>query len=191
MTPRIPPIPVDEQVGEVAELLGVVRGENALHDQNSTLPPLNVFATMARHPELFRPTVALAQYLTDGLLPPSDRELVVLRAAVHCGSEYVWAHHCNAARAAGVSDEKITRVADGTGTWAPREQALLDAVDDLHTGTAVQDETWRALSAHYDEAELIELVMLVGEYRKIACFLNTMGTPLDDWTTAAPPFTRP
>jgi 4-carboxymuconolactone decarboxylase len=178
---RIPPLPPGQQAGEVAELLGSASGDGALFVEHSRRPPLNVFTIMARHPRLYRLTTALAQYLTNGLLPARDRELAVLRTAVRCGSLYEWAHHLPVARAAQVSEEEIAHLARGTGSWTEHEQALLAAVDELHHGSTITPGTWQILARRYSEQELIELIMLVGEYHKIAFFLNATGTPLDDW----------
>ncbi|HEX3785486.1 MAG TPA: carboxymuconolactone decarboxylase family protein [Pseudonocardiaceae bacterium] len=187
MTERIPPIPPHERVGEIAELLGTCQGEGALQAAYRDRPPLNVQATLVRNPALFRPCTAYAQYLTNGLLSARDRELAVLRTAVRCRSPYEWAHHYQAAIAAGVSAAEVDDLGKGIGDWDPHEQALLDAVDQLHTASTITDETWRLLHAHYSEAELIELVMLVGQYHAVAYLLNTMGTQADEWLPPTPP----
>jgi 4-carboxymuconolactone decarboxylase len=52
---------------------------------------------------------------------------------------------------------------------------LLDLVDHLAVSTRVDDELWSQLAAWYDEAQCIEAVMLVGFYRMLAGFVNTIG----------------
>lgn len=177
MTARIPPLPPEENSG---------CPDNPLFADHTGQPPLNVLTTMARHPKLYRATVPLARCLSTGLLPARDRELVVLRTAARCGSAYEWAHHCLLARSARISEEEIAHLAQNTGTWTPHEQALLAAVDELHDTSTLTEGTWNTLAERYDEAELIELVMLIGEYHKIAFFLNATGTPVDDWIPDTP-----
>jgi alkylhydroperoxidase family enzyme len=45
---------------------------------------------------------------------------------------------------------------------------LLRAVEALHTTGDLDDATWDAVRAHLDEAQCIELCMLVGHYEMLA-----------------------
>ena len=66
---------------------------------------------------------------------------------------------------------RTARAADG---WAPREQAILAATDELLANGDITDETWSRLSGMLDTRELIELVMLVGHYEMLAKAINTL-----------------
>ena len=48
-----------------------------------------------------------------GVLPRRASELLALRAAWNCRSAFEWGHHVLYARAAGLGDEEIERVAQG------------------------------------------------------------------------------
>lgn len=39
----------------------------------------------------------------------------------------------------------------------------------------IGDATWATLAAHYDDAQMIELVMLIGQYHLVAFTLNSCG----------------
>ena len=58
--------------------------------------------------------------------------------------------------------------------WNEFEAALLRAVDELHDESCVSDETWATLVDGYDEKQLIELPMLVGQYHLVAFTMNTL-----------------
>ena len=60
-----------------------------------------------------------------------------------------------------------------------RHQALLSAVDELLATRTVSDESWQRLAGHLDHRQLIEFVMLVGQYDALAMWLNTLGVPMD------------
>jgi alkylhydroperoxidase family enzyme len=47
--------------------------------------------------------------------------------------------------------------------------------DQLSTGTTVDDATWASLRSFYDEAQALEATILVGFYRMMAGFVNTIG----------------
>lgn len=119
-------------------------------------------------------------------LAKRDREIAILRHAWDCGSDYQWALHAEMALAAGLTQEEIERLAGdldaegagaaGTGAgWAPNEVAIIRAVDDLHAACILSDESWAALSEHYDGHQIVELLVLVGSYRLLAYVINSVG----------------
>src|SRR5688572_22523503 len=68
----------------------------------------NDLKTWLNHLPLVKGIMPFAVYITrDSMLSPRQRELLILRTAWLCRSEYLWAHHTVAARAAGLSREEI------------------------------------------------------------------------------------
>jgi alkylhydroperoxidase family enzyme len=168
-TPRIPPLPEGERDERVAEMLGPLQVDGA---------DLNIFATLARHPRLFKRWLAFGgTLLYRGELSERDRELLILRTAWNCRAGYEWGQHARIARGAGLSDEEIARVTAGPGAsgWDTFEASLLRAADELHAESVISDPTWAALAERYDERQLIEVCMLVGQYHLVAFTLNSLG----------------
>ena len=63
----------------------------------------------------------------------------------------------------------------------PRARQLLVAlVDELHDTSTVSDHTWTALTEHYDEAQLVELVALAGQYHAVSFMANALGVERED-----------
>jgi NAD(P)-dependent dehydrogenase (short-subunit alcohol dehydrogenase family)/alkylhydroperoxidase family enzyme len=144
----------------------------------------NVFATLARHRRLFRGWLRFAGALMPrGVLPRADTELVILRVAHNCRSDYEWRHHVRLGRQAGLSEEEITRITDGPEAegFSQRQSLLLAAADELHHLRVITDELWSRLAEHLDEVELIELVMLIGHYEMLAMALATLGVQEDPY----------
>jgi alkylhydroperoxidase family enzyme len=134
--------------------------------------------TLMWNPPLLEAYGGLTNYLRSSpCLPARDREIAILRHAWDCGSDYQWGMHAEMALNSGLTSEEIERIAGGPpdGDWARHEVAVMQAVDELHVASCVSDDTWIALSAHYDESQLIELLALVGSYRLLAYILNTVG----------------
>ena len=52
---------------------------------------------------------------------------------------------------------------------------MLRAVDELHYRCGVGDQTWEVLAGIYDERQLIELLLLVGNYRALSYIQNSIG----------------
>ena len=115
-----------------------------------------------------------------GRLPRRDTELVILRTAWRRRCDYELDPHRRIGAAAGLSPEEIDRAtADGVRGWGPREEALLTAVDELHAGETLRDETWQQLRRHLDEQDASEFLLLTGHYRMLATFINTLRIPVD------------
>jgi alkylhydroperoxidase family enzyme len=174
-TPRIPPLPPEEQDEQAKELLDGIRAGNA--------PASNIFATLVRNPGLFRRWLPFGgKLLGGGKLPARDRELLILRTGWLCDAEYEWAQHREISKAIGISDEEIARVREGPDApgWEPFDAALLRAADELHADARIGDDTWAGLAATYDEQQLIEVPMLVGHYHMVAFTLNSLGVPLEE-----------
>jgi 4-carboxymuconolactone decarboxylase len=142
--------------------------------------PARTMALLALQPDLLGPFLGWASALAlHGVLPHRDHELLALRVAVRCGSEFEWAEHVEYARAASLSDEEIARVAKPVddGPWTEAERALLQAADELTTIHDITDETWDVLARHYDRAALVEILFVVGQYTMLSMVANAAGLP--------------
>src|SRR2546423_13055132 len=137
-------------------------------------------AILARQPELLSPFLGWAAALAlQGVLPHRDHELLALRVASNCGSEFEWVEHAEYARAASLSDDEIAHVAQPVddGTWSETERALLRAADELTTDHDVSDAAWAVLARHYDQPALVEILFVVGQYTMLSMVANAAGMP--------------
>jgi alkylhydroperoxidase family enzyme len=170
MAPRIPPLPVEGRDPRTEELLASLRRPDGTE--------LNIFSTLARHPRLLKRWSAFGgTLLYAGVLPARERELLILRTGYLCRAHYEWGQHVEIARAAGLTDDEIARVAlgpDASG-WSTGDADLLRAADELHADSRIGDATWAALAARWDEQQLIELCMVVGQYHLVAFTLGSLG----------------
>ena len=85
------------------------------------------------------------------------------------------------ARRAGLSAVEVERTAVGPDAegWTSEQQVLLRAVDALQADEDLDDPTWHALVAAYDEQRALEVVLLAGHYRMLATALRTLRVPPD------------
>lgn len=145
--------------------------------------PLNIHSTMAHNPALIEAWMPYRYHIVrDSSLEPRHRELLVLRTAVVCDANYEWEHHIVRGREAGLSEQEIERVKDGpdAGGWEPAEAALLAAADECKNDAKISDETYRALSRHFDDRQLLDIISTVGVYLTIAVMVNTFDVPMED-----------
>ncbi|SDS61214.1 carboxymuconolactone decarboxylase family protein [Actinopolymorpha singaporensis] len=163
--PRIRPLPIEEMEPEQRKL--------------AKLGADTVIQVLARNPELTAASSALGAYLLgQGTLHPRIRELAILRVAIGCDAPYEWANHVPAALGAGATADEINALSDPAAAWAPEDDAVLRAADELCADAFVSDATWTALAATRNDAEILEVLFLVGYYRMMAGFLNSAGVPV-------------
>jgi alkylhydroperoxidase family enzyme len=151
--------------------------------------PPHVFTTLARHRRLFRRWLAFAGALMPGgVLPRQESELLILRVAHNCGSDYERFQHERLAAEAGLSRDDIERVGHGPAAegWTDRQQLLLRAADELHEARTISDGLWDELAGILNEVELIELCMLIGHYEMLAMTLNALAVEPDSEPAGQP-----
>jgi 4-carboxymuconolactone decarboxylase len=109
------------------------------------------------------------------------RETLILRTAYLCRADYEWVQHVTIARGIGLAEDIITAACTETPS-APDDltRLLITSADQLVREHDIDDTTWSALSGYYDEQQLIELCMLVGNYAMIAGVLKSLRVRLED-----------
>jgi len=172
--------------GPVAALEG-----RATDDRGPTRQkPLNILTVMAQQPKLLAPFIAWASALVlEGVLSRRDHELLALRTAVNCRSDFEWGHHAVYARAAGLDEDEIARVAAGPSApgWGTDDATLLSAADELHRDATISDRTWGELAARLQPAALVEVAMVVGQYSMLSMLANAAEVETEPGHDPLPP----
>jgi alkylhydroperoxidase family enzyme len=143
----------------------------------------NLRATLMRHKDLFlRWGLFANQVFVHSDIPPREKEIIILRAAWLCRSEYEWEHHLFGGKRAGLTEADIKRIKEGSDAdgWEPFEAALLRAVEELYLDNFIKDTTWRILGERFEPNQLIEIIFIVGYYSLLASALNTLGVQLEE-----------
>jgi len=141
-------------------------------------PTLNIFRTLAHHPKLMKRWLVFGNHvLGKSTLPPREREIVISRIGWLCGSAYEWGQHVEIGKTTGLDDDDVLRIAKGAEAegWSDLERALLQATDELHANAFIHDETWNALTEHYDTQQMMDLVFAIGQYQLVSMALNSFG----------------
>ena len=173
VVPRLAPLPEHEWTSVEREVV-------ASWPTSAAVP--NDVRTYLRHPVLAKNLLPFERYITEkSTLAPRERALLILRTAWLCRSRYLWAHHTAAARAAGLGDEDLTRIARGpeAAGWSPFDAALLRAADELHVSSFVHDDTWRVLTARYDTPRMMDALFTVAEFTMVAGTVNSLGVQVE------------
>jgi alkylhydroperoxidase family enzyme len=189
---RIPPLPLAEADDQQRALLSSVAPAVTTATASADGASMNIFATFVRHAGLFRHWMPFGGKLLSGKLPARDREILILRTGWNCRSEYEWGQHVRIGLASGLTQDEVERIASGPGAegWSEADTLLLRAADELHGDACLADGTWNALAARYDEKQLIEIPMLVGQYHLVAFTLNSLGVQREPGVVGFPDAVR-
>jgi alkylhydroperoxidase family enzyme len=166
-TPRIPPIPVNELTPEQTELVGPYAS-------------LNMSRVMVRHPDLYRAFMPFGeQLMARTSLPPRDRQILIVRTSALCDEEYELFHHANISRNVGLTDAEIEAARTGGPGLPAEDEVLLRAAEQLVADRYVNDATWAALARRYATPQLMEAVILVGDYVMLAMVTRNFGIEVE------------
>jgi alkylhydroperoxidase family enzyme len=116
-------------------------------------------------------------------LPPALRELGQTRAGWRSGSQFVFSQHSKAARANGLSAEKVEAIPHWqvSDLFSPVERAVLAYADALAgDGGRVPDGVFEALREHLDEVQVLELTYITSLYVQHAIMARALRLEFDD-----------
>lgn len=146
------------------------------------VPPLVLFSTIASSDRAWRKFKG-GSLLDGALLTLRQRELVIDRVCARTGCEYEWGVHVMAfAQVAGLTREEVAGTLEyplRPGQWKEEEAALLTAVDALHDRATLSDEAFLNLRKHFDDDQILEILMLAGFYRTVSYIANGLALPLE------------
>ncbi len=146
------------------------------------LPPLNIFRTLAHAETAFRPFLRFGgAVLTRMKLDPLVRELAILVVAREAEAEYEWIQHVAIAKHVGATDEQIEALrADAAGPFDAAQQAAIDFAKAVVHSPRVEDELFERVRAQFDDREIVELLLAVGDYLMLARVMTVLEIDLDD-----------
>ena len=150
---------------------------------------LNIFTTLAHHPRLMKKWSEFGGVLLyRGDLSPREREILILRTGWNCQSEYEFGQHRIIGLASGLSEKEVdaTTLDPAAAGWSDEDALLITAADELHTDSKISDATWAKLAQRYSKKQLIELLMIVGQYHLVSFALNSLQVQRDEGVDGFP-----
>jgi 4-carboxymuconolactone decarboxylase len=186
MAVRVPSLSPSEWGDDVRQLLeATVRPVSTLEARSARdveRRPLNILTVIAHQPQLLAPFLGWASTLAlPGVVPRRDHEVLALRAAVNCRSDFEWGHHVVYGRAVGFDDKDLARIVAGPDApgWDEHDRRLLRAADELHRDATISDATWVYLEDRYEPGALVEIPLIVGQYTMLSMLANAAGVELE------------
>jgi len=115
-------------------------------------------------------------------LDPTLRELAIIRVGHLSECPYEVHHHESFARNLGVPETKIAAMANAAPEGLTEsEEAVINFVDELVRSARPSDAVLKAVRNHFGDKEVLELVMVVGNWMMGARFIETVGMPIEDF----------
>jgi 4-carboxymuconolactone decarboxylase len=145
-------------------------------------PVLNLYRVLANQPPALAAFLGMSRYVRSASsLDPGLRELAILATAHELGQVYEVSHHTEAARAAGISSEKLEAVAPGgtIGVLTAPERAAVDFAKQAAHTRSCDDATFEHLRSLFSPAEIVDLVLTTGWYHLCAVILGSLRAELE------------
>ena len=148
------------------------------------LPPLNIFRMLANADSAFRPWLRWGAALLGQLeLDPVLRELAILRVArLTPHAEYEWVQHVPIFEAVGGRSEQVAaleRDDDEADCFSAEERAIIAFTTEVVRDARAGDESFAAVSAFLGPREIVELLMVIGNYMLVARVMATTEIEID------------
>ena len=166
-----------------ANVTGGKRGEG--RDTDTFLTPeggmKGPFNAWLRSPVLGETAQRLGEAVRfEGSLPPRLRELAILTVAAKWKAQYEWCAHERIAKQEGMDNGVIESLKAGVSPDFENsaEAVVYDFSRELINTQRVSDRVYEAAVGLLGEAEVVELVLLLGYYTLVSMTLNVFEVPL-------------
>ena len=146
------------------------------------VPPIALFRTLVKNLPMTDAMGAWGRYeLSKGLsLSMRDREILIDRTCARCGCEYEWGVHVAFfADRVGLTQDQVSSLTHGRPDdpcWDEgRDRVLIEAADQLHDTSRIDDAVWSELTGHLSEEQMLDLLFLCGWYHAVSFAANGAG----------------
>lgn len=148
----------------------------------SALPGLNIFRMLGNAGTVGRDFVRFGStILLRGKLDPALRELAIIRTGLVCGSAYEVHQHTRIARQMRIPEEKIAALKEGSSSpaFSEIEKLTVRMAEEIAVNVKASDETFAGLASHLAPGQIAELVITIGYYVMVSCFLETFEVEIE------------
>ena len=136
-------------------------------------------------PDLANRVMTLEDYFrTDADLPAADRELVILATVREMGARFAWARQEARAKEAETRPEavEILRTQGPLTGLSQRERTVVEFVQTLLRTHGLPQDVYDRAVKELGEKQVIEIVVLVGQYSMIGLIIQAFAIPEDSKT---------
>jgi alkylhydroperoxidase family enzyme len=147
-------------------------------------PNLNLYKILSNNPTLLSSWIDFAFSLRRNCTTPRQtRELMILRGAQLCHSEYEWFQHEKMARDCGISKEKIDSISQWQTSplFNEKEKVAIELMETLVQNQGnMNDQLDEQLKKHFTESEYLELILTGAFYIMVPTVLGALQVPIEN-----------
>ena len=139
------------------------------------------YGILLHSPDLAARVASTGAYVRfDFDMPNSLKEVVILATARELRNQYEFTAHARLARQAGVSEDTIRAIAQGTAPQglSGEEDLLVRYTHELLRDRKISDATFNAAKSKYGDQGLVELTALIGHYLLVGQILTAFEVDL-------------
>jgi len=108
--------------------------------------------------------------------------MAILQVAKQAEAEYEWVQHVSIAKIAGVTDEQISLIEQGSieaEAFDPRMKLVLHTAREVVAGPFLPEKTFAALRESFTPRQIVELLLTIGHYLMLGRIMTTLKIDLD------------
>ena len=142
------------------------------------------FSALLNSPETASSLAMLGQQIRYGspTIPSGVKEIIILATARVLKCEYVWTHHCDFAKKAGVREEVVEAIKEGgpPRRLLPKEGVFLQFTRELLEDKRVRDATYSGVEHLLGKQGTIDLIVAIGYYTMLCLAINALEIDLGE-----------
>ena len=148
------------------------------------LPPLAIFSTVANAQGSFVNWLRFGGDCLDARwFDPVLREIAILRVArLTPGAEYEWTQHVPILLAVGGTEEQVAALESGDvegGALGEDGRLIVRFTTQVVEDATPDEETFAQMSARFTTAEIVQLLLVIGQYMMVARVMATAELEVD------------
>ena len=169
----------------MARIPYLTRDDLAPENKDLLARDINLFRALAHAPEAARSFLGLAQHIRfKSRLEPRLRELAILQVGYMSSSAYEYSHHVKIGREFGVTESDleglIAESQSKPSKLEPVARAVLQAAREMTAGPSISQASFARLGHFFGNAQLVELVMIIGFYIGVVRMLASLEIDVED-----------
>ena len=145
---------------------------------------LDPFAALLNSPDAASRVAMLGDQLryVSPTISPDVREIITLTTARVLKCQYVWTHHCDSAKEAGVRDEVVEAIREGgpPRRLLQKESVFLQFTRELLEDMRVRDATYGAVEHLLGQQGIVDLIVTIGYYAMLCLAVNALEIDLEE-----------
>jgi 4-carboxymuconolactone decarboxylase len=143
--------------------------------------PVGMFNIAVRSPEAGDLLFSMGDRVRFHMAVPDKlKEMAIIITARNWAAQFEWLAHRQAAVQAGLSEDKVTAIAEGRRPvgMSADEEAVYNFITELFKTKQVSDDTFAAVKKSVGERGVVDLLASAGFYQIVSMFMNVDRLPM-------------